>query len=170
MIVIDMINAYDREDADLLVPSVRGVVPVLHKLLERAHIVLSGQVTEQCVLYSALDAQDLAGEESTAKDFRTWHATVLAAVGLAVSEPVSPAATARRRAVSRAVTEAAEYLGNTPAVCRASYIDHRVIDRYLNGETVPLRLGELGRATPQGNPATHGHAERAVLRMLRDSD
>ncbi|NUP51950.1 MAG: DNA topoisomerase IB [Catenulispora sp.] len=114
--------------------------------------------------------KELVGPQTTAKDFRTWHATVLAAVGLAVSEPAPATAAGRRRAVARVVAEAAEYLGNTPAVCRASYIDRRVVDRYLNGETIALRFGELGRTTPPGNPATHGHAERAVLRMLRGSD
>ncbi|NUR28593.1 MAG: DNA topoisomerase IB [Catenulispora sp.] len=114
--------------------------------------------------------KELTGTDSSAKDFRTWHATVLAAVGLAVSDPVPPASSARRRAVSRAVAEAAEYLGNTPTVCRASYIDRRVVDRYLNGETVEMRLEELGKATPEGNPATHGPAEKAVLRMLRGEE
>jgi DNA topoisomerase IB len=126
----------------------------------RWHEVTSGEI-------NAL-LKSLAGPESTAKDFRTWHATVLAAVGLAVSSPVPPASSARRRAVARAVAEAAEYLGNTPTVCRASYIDRRVIDRYLNGETIELPLADLGRGTPAGNPATHGPAEKAVLRMLRE--
>jgi DNA topoisomerase IB len=95
-----------------------------------------------------------AGEFS-AKDFRTWHATVLAAVGLAVSERAkSP--TARKRAISRAVQEVAHYLGNTPAVCRASYIDPRVFDRYRAGVTISPAVETLSEEA----------VERAVLNLL----
>jgi DNA topoisomerase I len=62
----------------------------------------------------------VTGEDVSAKDFRTWGATVLAAVGLAVS-PVPDTRTARKRAVTRVVKEVAYYLGNTPAVARGSY-------------------------------------------------
>ena len=58
--------------------------------------------------------REVSGGEFTAKDFRTWHATVLAAVGLAVSEG-AVAAAARRRAIARVCQEVAGYLGNTPA-------------------------------------------------------
>ncbi|OII68216.1 MULTISPECIES: DNA topoisomerase IB [unclassified Streptomyces] len=111
--------------------------------------------------------RDLAGLDVTAKDFRTWHATVLAAVGLAVSQSAATDETARRRAVARAVREVADYLGNTPAVCRTSYINPRVIELYEEGVTVAAALPHLGAAAPHGLPATVGPAERAVLRMLR---
>ena len=81
----------------------------------------------------------------TAKDFRTWHATVLAAVGLAVSESAAGHEAARTRAIARVVREVAGYLGNTPAVARASYIDPRVIDLYEKGRTIASALGELGK-------------------------
>ncbi|MGK5543891.1 DNA topoisomerase IB [Streptomyces sp. URMC 127] len=111
--------------------------------------------------------RELAGLDVTAKDFRTWHATVLAAVALAVSEPVARAPeAARRRAVVRAVKEVAVYLGNTPAVCRSSYINPRVFELYEDGVTVAPALGELGRGVPWGAPATQGAVEEAVLRML----
>jgi len=75
------------------------------------------------------------GGDITAKDFRTWHATVLCAVGLArAAEVTSP--TARKRAIAATVKEVAQYLGNTPAVCRNSYVDPRVIDRYHAGATI----------------------------------
>ncbi|MFE1576497.1 DNA topoisomerase IB [Streptomyces fradiae] len=112
--------------------------------------------------------RDLAGVEATAKDFRTWHATVMAAVALAVSEPVAHSETARRRAIARAVREVAGYLGNTPAVCRASYINPRVVELYEEGITVAPALPSLGADAVHGLPATHGPAERAVLRLLRD--
>jgi DNA topoisomerase IB len=81
----------------------------------------------------------LVGEEFSAKDFRTWHATVLAAVGVAVAEPVRGTA-ARRRVVSETIEEVAAALGNTPAVCRASYIDPRVFDRYRARATIDPQL------------------------------
>jgi DNA topoisomerase IB len=112
--------------------------------------------------------RELFGVEVSAKDFRTWHATVLAAVALAVSVPASTSPTARKRAVARAVTEVSHYLGNTPAVCRASYIDPRVIDRYDDGLTIADDLDEIGVDTEYGSLATHGAIEQAVLSLLRD--
>ncbi|HYQ79394.1 MAG TPA: DNA topoisomerase IB [Solirubrobacterales bacterium] len=84
------------------------------------------------------------GEQFTAKNFRTWHGTVLAAVALAGEErPGSEAAA--KRAISRAVDQVSEALGNTPAVCRASYIDPRVLDRFRNGDTIRPSAGANGR-------------------------
>ena len=103
----------------------------------------------------------------SAKDFRTWHATVLMAVGLAVSTQAPTSESARKRAVNRAIKEVAEYLGNTPAVCRSSYIDPRVIDLYDDGVTVAASLERLGADADFGQPATHGIVEAAVLRLLR---
>ncbi|MDX6419943.1 MAG: hypothetical protein QOG28_4563 [Trebonia sp.] len=114
--------------------------------------------------------RDASGGDFTAKDFRTWHATVLAAVGLAVSESAaaeSPAA--RKRAVARVVQEVAGYLGNTPAVARASYIDPRVIARYEEGVTIAPALDGLGKDRDFGDVATKGHAERAVLKLITSS-
>ncbi|MFE5186386.1 DNA topoisomerase IB [Streptomyces sp. NPDC056628] len=113
--------------------------------------------------------KELAGCEISAKDFRTWHATVMAAVALAVSQPVARSEPARRRAIARAAREVAGYLGNTPAVCRASYINPRVIELYEEGVTVAAALPDLGDEATPGTPATHGPAERAVLRMLRNA-
>ncbi|MFI0739374.1 DNA topoisomerase IB [Streptomyces sp. NPDC021100] len=112
--------------------------------------------------------KEQAGLDITAKDFRTWHATVMAAVALAVSQGAAARSeTARRRAVARAAAEVAGYLGNTPAVCRASYINPRVIELYEEGVTIASALPRLGDGVDPGVPATHGPAERAVLRMLR---
>ncbi|MCW8379622.1 DNA topoisomerase IB [Streptomyces justiciae] len=115
--------------------------------------------------------RDRAGTDLTAKDFRTWHATVLAAVALAVAQPVaSESRAARARAVNRAVREVAGYLGNTPAVCRASYINPRVVELYEEGRTIAPSLDRLGADVRFGEPATQGAVEEAVLRLLRDSD
>jgi len=86
------------------------------------------------------------GEEFTAKNFRTWHGSVLAAVALAGEErPRSDAAA--KRAITRAVNQVSEALGNTPAVCRASYIDPRVLDRYRDGVTIRPAPSANGRMT-----------------------
>lgn len=110
-----------------------------------------------------------SGADITAKDFRTWHATVLAAVALAVSVDVAGDSRARRmKAEARAVREVSGYLGNTPAVCRASYINPRLFELFEDGVTVKPALDRLGRGVEYGHPATHGEIEAAVLRLLRD--
>jgi len=111
--------------------------------------------------------REITGGEFTAKDFRTWHATVLCAVGLAVSAGAPASESARKRAIARAVKEVAHYLGNTPAVCRASYIDPRVIDLYTDGVTIQADLGSLGAEATFGELSTQGAIERAVFRLLR---
>jgi len=73
--------------------------------------------------------------------------------------------TGRQRAVTRAVKEVAHYLGNTPAVCRASYIDPRVFDRFQDGLTIGGALEQLGEVE-LGEPATQGAIEQAVLDLL----
>jgi DNA topoisomerase-1 len=109
----------------------------------------------------------LIGPDVSAKDFRTWHATVLAAVLLAElpDQPRSPAAT--RREIARAVAAVAAQLGNTPAVCRASYIDPRVVDRFTEGVTIRRSLRRLGISSALDEPAERARVERAVLRLLR---
>ena len=81
------------------------------------------------------------GNEYTAKDFRTWSGTVLAARALSACEPAAIAAHAKRNIV-RAVEYVAKHLGNTPAVCRNSYVHPAIIEAYLDGtlhESLALR-------------------------------
>lgn len=103
----------------------------------------------------------------SAKDFRTWNATVLAAVELAANGHDASTKAARKRAANAAVKRVASYLNNTPAVCRAAYIDPRVFDRYDSGETIrgPLRR-ILADSGPDEFPERE-KIERAVLRLLR---
>ncbi|MEU6348542.1 DNA topoisomerase IB [Streptomyces sp. NPDC047072] len=109
----------------------------------------------------------LSGTDITAKDFRTWHATVLAAVALAVTaEEARATAAARHRQTVRAVREVSHYLGNTPAVCRASYIDPKVFELFERGETIAPALTRLGEHGDFGRPATQGAVEAAVLDLL----
>ena len=109
--------------------------------------------------------KELADEDVSAKDFRTWHATVLTAVLLASAEEELTSVTSRKRVVSSIVKEVAEALGNTPAVCRASYIDPRVIDRFLNGETI-----ELSRGGDLADDRVRAEVESAVLDLLDPRD
>ncbi|WP_028049144.1 DNA topoisomerase IB [Cellulomonas sp. URHD0024] len=97
--------------------------------------------------------KELLGPDATPKDFRTWHATVLAARGLAAAGPPPASERARRRVVTAVVRDVAEELGNTPAVCRSSYIDPRVIDLWEHGQTI----------TPTRSQAV---AERETLALL----
>jgi DNA topoisomerase I len=99
--------------------------------------------------------KDAAGEEFSAKDFRTWSGTVMAAVALAVSAPAQGTKSSRKRAKARAVKEVARYLGNTPTVARTSYIDPRVFDRFDGGLTIGGALNER-----------QGVIEEAVLDLI----
>jgi DNA topoisomerase I len=107
--------------------------------------------------------KDATGADFSAKDFRTWSATVLAAVALAVSGPAAGTKTSRKRAITRAIQEVSHYLGNTPAVARASYIDPRVFDAYQAGLVIRPELPEL---EPGQLPIHHRAIEEAVLDLI----
>ena len=111
--------------------------------------------------------KEVGGDEYTAKMFRTWHGTVLAALALAERDP-GESNTSRQRAVSDAVKDVAESLGNTPAVCRRSYIDPRVIDAYERGETIAPTLEKLARRRA-GELEMQERIEKAVLDVIDDS-
>jgi DNA topoisomerase-1 len=108
--------------------------------------------------------KDATGEDISAKDFRTWGATVLAALALAVSEAAPDTKSGQKRAITRAVKEVAMYLGNTPAVARSSYIDPRLFDRFRDGRTIDHALTRM--AAEDDAPATQGPVEDAVLELL----
>jgi len=105
----------------------------------------------------------------TAKDLRTWNATVLAAVTLAgaAADGVPTAQRARARLVTAAMNEVAEHLGNTPTVARSSYVDPRVIERFEDGRTLLPTLRRNRLADPLDD---EGRAvlDRAVVRLLKD--
>jgi DNA topoisomerase I len=111
--------------------------------------------------------KEATGADFSAKDFRTWNATLLAAVAVAVSSRVAGTPTGRKRAVVRAVKEVSRYLGNTPAVCRASYIDPRVFDAFRAGDTIAPVLEELADAVEPGKLPIHSRAvEAAVIDLI----
>ena len=123
-------------------------------------------------LWSPLDAARVneylrtsTGGDMTAKDFRTWHATVLAAAALAASDEPGDTKASRKRAVRKAMVEVSTYLGNTPAIAKASYVDPRVLDQYEGGNTIADALREE-YATPEERQEG---LERAVLQLLADA-
>ena len=111
--------------------------------------------------------KDATGGDHSAKDFRTWNATALAAIALAVSGESAHSKTARKRAIKRAVEEVAIYLGNTPAVCRASYIDPRVFDAFDARLTIRPALERVAAKVRPGElPIHQPELERAVLDLI----
>jgi len=79
--------------------------------------------------------RERTGGEFSAKDFRTLHGTVTAAIALAEAGP-RPLPTARKKVVAQVMRDVADVLGNTPAIARASYVDPRLVDHYDRGRTI----------------------------------
>jgi DNA topoisomerase I len=109
------------------------------------------------------------GPEFSAKDFRTWGGTLLAAIALAERakrDGFPETKTDERRSISAAMRRVAQQLGNTPAVCRASYVSPAVIDQYLDGRTIedfrPRHLRVVGARQTGLEPE-----EVALLSLLR---
>jgi DNA topoisomerase I len=124
---------------------------------------------KQSRLWAPLEAADVneylretSGAPITAKDFRTWHATVLAAAALADTDEPGDTKRSRKRAIRGAMEEVASYLGNTPTIARSSYVDPRVIDKYESGQTIAPKLTD-GCATPEERQRV---LEAAVLELL----
>ncbi len=109
--------------------------------------------------------RESTGLEATAKDFRTWHATVLAAAALAETDEPGETKASRKRAVVGAMKEVAEFLGNTPALARSAYVDPRVTEAYEHGRTIH---GTTRRR--YDNPDQRQAAlERATLKLIREN-
>jgi DNA topoisomerase-1 len=109
------------------------------------------------------------GPDFSAKDFRTWGGTLLAAIALAEHASHSgfpETKTDEKRSISAAMRRVAQQLGNTPAVCRASYVSPAVIDQYLDGRTIedfrPRHLRVVGARDAGLDPE-----EQALLSLLR---
>ena len=104
--------------------------------------------------------REATGLDATAKDFRTWHATVIAAAALAETDEPGQTKASRKRAVSSAMKEVSEFLGNTPNLARTAYVDPRVVEAYERGRTITVR------GTYDTVDARQAALERAVLRLL----
>lgn len=120
----------------------------------RVHDVTSGEVNDYL--------REIAGREFSAKDFRTWAGTVLAAVALREFEVFSSQVEAKRNTL-RAVESVATLLGNTPAVCRKCYVHPAIFDSYLTGHTIDA----LRRSRPRQSPTRLRPEEKAVLELIR---
>jgi len=111
--------------------------------------------------------KEVTARDFSAKDFRTWNATVLAAVALGAADAArSP--TARKRTIAAAMRTVANYLGNTPAVARASYVDPRVLDRYRSGWTIAPLVARHADGPDLRRPKVRMEIEAAVLDLLTD--
>ena len=108
----------------------------------------------------------LSGGDFSAKDFRTWNATVLAAVAVATHGAGADSKGSRKRAVNATVKAVAAYLGNTPAVCRASYIDPRVFDRFRAGQTLAGTLDRPLETVDLAKRSAREQVEVAVLDLI----
>lgn len=111
---------------------------------------------------------ELTGGEFSAKDFRTWSGTVLAAVSIAGKREHARTRSSRSRAKAAAAREVAYFLGNTPAVARKSYIDPRVFDRFDSGWTIAARIEELGGPEAFIDPEGRIAIEDAVRDLIED--
>ena len=107
------------------------------------------------------------GDDFSAKDFRTWNATVMAAVALAADGHEARTKAARKRAMDHAIRQVSELLGNTPAVARRAYIDPRVFDRYLSGWTIASAVSEA--AELPADDRARQKIESAVVDLLTEN-
>jgi DNA topoisomerase IB len=112
--------------------------------------------------------KEAAGGDFSAKDFRTWNATALCAVSLAVRAQEATTHTSRRRLVKAAIDEVATFLGNTPAVARGSYVDPRVIDRFGEGLTVAAALAAEHEGLEKDEPVPEHSVSERVRRAVLD--
>lgn len=111
--------------------------------------------------------QRIAGQEFTAKDFRTWAGTVLAARALKEYEDQCESFTKAKRNVAAAIGVVAQQLGNTKAVCRKCYVHPEIVQAYLDGTL----LNSLSRSMRQESPRSLQHLppeEAAVLGFLHE--
>jgi DNA topoisomerase IB len=110
--------------------------------------------------------REVTGVDATAKDFRTWHATVLGAAALAarLEEAGGQASRTRgKRIIAASMKEVSEFLGNTPTLARKSYVDPRVVSAFEEGRTIGPAVRRSYDSTDERQVAL----ERATLRLIR---
>jgi DNA topoisomerase IB len=159
-VIFDYVAKYSRQTVQSVTePRVRAAVAALLRRRGGGDALLAYRGTTGWHEVTSEDVnaylKKVIGEDFSAKDFRTWHGTVLYAALLAESPPAG-SRTARQRVIRQAIRQVSEYLGNTPAVCRASYLDPRVTDRYLDGRVLA------------GPPEDREEVEAAVRDLLDD--
>jgi DNA topoisomerase-1 len=114
--------------------------------------------------------KEVMGERFSAKDFRTWAGTLICACALARARPGNGESGEprgqRRRVIVAAIREAAEHLGNTVAVCRASYIYPSVLRGFEKGRVIDRYFKTLEELVERRSPELHA-SEKALLKLLR---
>jgi DNA topoisomerase I len=109
--------------------------------------------------------KEITGKDVTAKDFRTWAGTVLAAMALNEIESFDSAAQAKRN-LRAAIEKVASRLGNTPTICRKCYVHPDVLDSYMDGDLV-LELKSKAESALRSDVEKLKPEEAAVLALLR---
>jgi DNA topoisomerase I len=112
--------------------------------------------------------KEATGGDFSAKDFRTWNGTMLAAMALSIEAQENGSKPPTKRAVTKAAKVVAGFLGNTPAVARSSYIDPRVVDRYRSGWTITPALEERDDAYGLGRESSRRLIEEAVIDLIEE--
>lgn len=157
-----------RHDVTLLDPRLARIVKRCQDLPGQTLFQYVNEAGERQTVGSA-DINDYlrqaAGAEFTAKDFRTWAGTVLAALALREFRTIRTKAESKRNVV-RAIEQVSRRLGNTPAVCRKCYVHPAVLDAYLDGTLFGTVGTATGDALATGRPALSS-AELAVLSLLQ---
>lgn len=153
-------------------PDVRPVVAALRRRRGGGDELLAFRRERRWVDVKADDVnaylKEAAGGDFTAKDFRTWNATALCAVALAVHARDASSRTSRRRIVKAAIAEVATFLGNTPAVARGSYVDPRIVDRFEEGLTVAAALAADHERVEDDEPVPEQNVSERVRRAVLD--
>ena len=153
----------------------RRVVKVIRTLLqERGRRVFkcvngNGELVEVTGRHINDYIKEVMGDSFSAKDFRTWAGTLICACALArVGISEEETATTRKKKIVAAIKETAEVLGNTPAVCRGSYICPAILTSFERGETVDDCFPSVESFLQYRGRGLHS-AERALLRLLKRS-
>jgi DNA topoisomerase I len=158
----------ERHIQSVIDPQAYKVVAALKRRRSRRDELLAYQNGRSWVDVTSDDInehiREVTGGPYSAKDFRTWNATVLAASSIAVLGREARSATARKQVALLAIKEVARYLNNTPAVCRASYVDPRVVDRFNAGQTISDVLERM--PVELDEPERQRRIEAAVLALL----
>jgi DNA topoisomerase-1 len=111
--------------------------------------------------------KEVMGEDFSAKDFRTWAGTLICACALArAGEAVPESKAARKREVVAALKETAESLGNTPAICRSSYVAPALLDAYDRGRVIERHFEDVEEIIHRRRGTLH-RSEKALLELLR---
>jgi len=111
--------------------------------------------------------KEIMGDRFSAKDFRTWAGTLICACALArAGFDAAETRASRKRKVVAAIRETAEQLGNTPAICRSSYINPAVVSGYERGRVIERYFENVEELVERRAPGLHG-SEKALLQLLK---